>query len=938
MRNERVCCVYCSAFRNSLHDRRSGVYARIPMDVSARLEQHGKSDRELGRLIHERVTRALPRGRKVLPATSISPKLGELRRGITTWWRKPARTHYLAALADLLGCDREDLVGAPTAQERSPFIDLPEIPASAAHSPAPLYGGTTLGDLATRFLDAREAVWLIVPDGCGKSLVVREAKRTRPDVVAKTVQSLAQAEAHFAGERPLLLEVERPSPDTDDRARAVLPAGRTAICVLAPFDPPPSFANCFQVLVPALGIDWRARLLAWINAHLDEARRVPAEDWTDWLEAVDPHGVVVGTPGDLLALLACASRHGVPTNKTRLDELARKIIAGRCAALSGTLPWLGHFGAKGFEAMVRARFEATAQRRALSLEAWARILPAEWSPSPEPVRMAELFERLATERSTSARDRTREAIADLQARATPTAAIEQLRSAGLLATTPDGGLEPSPTWVRDAFELACVEQMLNEGDPTRWGPPCADVSRRVVVDTALDRATPKTLVRLAREVLNREPIALGQVAATEAIFAAVGRRVAQGWEPLPTQVEPLQALGLRQWQLLSTLPAIPTHQRHIPLTRRLDREAPEHCARWHAEAWAFTVSVPVPAGDDDYDWRFAGWKRPLRFADLPVYLPTLALPMSHRGSDSNYSAPTPRGPRGFPLTPSERRAYLPFVEIARELLARVVDTELPDPVPITLLVPSLLIARERGWDLRPSHVRLLFGTRALDVLFALLPESHDDWSTLGPWLWEAVTRSGVFGSPATLDDLWQFDRRLFVVVARHLPLDQLIGACPNLPAADLLEELRRVRSPEDVGRLLRSHLEGAVNEPGHLEEHALRALLEALDERDLDVLVRCASDRFGLGILAAARVWAVDADQALRETVAASEADDGSRLYAWLMGAPEGHWAPLLDVIAAHPTRASLRWLADHLPVGGPLAARMFAVWRAQASMAVAWR
>lgn len=111
----------------------------------------------------------------------------------------------------------------------------------------------------------------------------------------------------------------------------------------------------------------------------------------------------------------------------------------------------------------------------------------------------------------------------------------------------------------------------------------------------------------------------------------------------------------------------------------------------------------------------------------------------------------------------------------------------------------------------------------------------------------------------------------------------------------------------------------------------IRALVASLDERDLDVLVRCASDRVGLGILATARVWALDADYALRETRAASEAGGGPRLRAWLVGAPEEQWAPLLDVIAAHPRRALLRRLAERIPVGGPLAVRLFDVWRAQA-------
>jgi hypothetical protein len=898
------------------------------MDVPSRLREFGKSDRALAQLVHDRVARAHPR--RVLPATSIGPKLGLLRRGVVTWWRNPSHAAYLTALADLLRCDPEDLVGATTAPvEPSPFLDFPELPAAAAQSPAPLYRGATLGDLAAQVLDARQVVWLIVPDGGGKSLAVRHAQRARPDRAAATVRTLAQAEALLAGDRPLLVEVERPAPFTDDRA--ALPAGRSAVCVLAPFDPPTALARLFLVREPELGPDWRARMLAWANAHLDEPRRIDAEGWTDWLEAFDPDGAAVRTPGDLLALLACASRQGVPTNRTRLETLARSIVAGRCAALGREHRWLGRFGEEGFGALVRARFEERALRRPLATEAWARLLPAEWTPSPEPGRAAELIDRLANERAPKAREKARAELTELHARAAPAVAIEQMRSAGLLAAARDGGLEPSPTWVRDALEGACVAAMLGAGDPTRWGTPSADLSRRAVVDAALDKASPPVLVGLAREVTDREAVVLGEVAATEALFAAVGRRLYQGWRPTREQCEPLQRLGQRQWSLLSTLPSTPTVQGRIPLTRRLDREDTAHCARWYTEAWAFTVGVPAPTGDDaPYDWRFAGWKRALRIADLAGDLPVMSFPMSPVGPGSEWHAPTARGPRGFPLTPSERRAYLPFAELALELLGRASDEGPPDRVPLALQVPTLLMALDRGWGLSASQVGDLFRTRALDLLFALRPETHDVWRTLGPSLWAPLA---VGNDPWTLDRLWGVDRRLFDVVAAQLPFDALRAACPTLPGTDVIDALRALRPARDVQRLLRTHLESAINEPFRLDERVLRAIIGTLDERDLDVLARCAGDGFSLGLLAAARVWELDRDRATSETRGALEAGDGARSYAWLIGAPRDAWSLLLDLlVAASPTPATLRWLAERIGVGGPLAPRMFEVWRAHRS------
>jgi hypothetical protein len=903
------------------------------MDVPTRLREFGKSDRALAQLIHDRVAPA--RHRRVLPATSIAPKLGLLRRGIDTWWRNADHADYLTVLADLLRCDPEDLVSKSDAPvEPSPFLDFPELPAAAAQSPAPLYRGATLGDLVWQALDARRVVWLIVPDGGGKSLAVRHAALARPDLVAVTVRTLAQAETHLAGDRPLLIEIERPAPLADERAAAALPAGRSTVCVLAPFDPPAALSPRFLVRLPELGPDWRARMLAWTNAHLDEPRRIDAEKWTDWLEAFDPDGDAVRTPGDLLALLACASRQGIPTSKTRLQTLARTIVAGRCAALGREHRWLGRFGEEGFGALVRARFEGQALRWPLAGDEWARLLPAAWAPTPDPARAADLIDRLANERAPKAREKARADLLELHARAAPAAAIEQIRHAGLLATARDGTLEPSPAWVRDALERTGADAMLEAGDPAQWGTPSADLSRRAVVDAALDAAAPTMLVRLAREVTGRETVALGEVAATEALFAAVGRRLLRGWRPTREQTEPLQRLGERQWSLLATLPSTPTVQQRIPLTRRLDREDDEHCARWHAEAWAFTVYVPAPEADDaPYDWRFAGWRRALKITDLAVDLPVMSLPMSPVGPGSDWRAPEPRGPQGFPLTPSERRVYLPFAELALELLGRASDEELPGDVPLALQAPTVLVAQERGWALTLALVESLFGSRGFDLLFALRPETHDAWMTLGPWLWAPLARAAVGGNPWTLNRLWGIDRRLFHVVAAHLAFDEFHSACPTLPSADVLEAIRALRPPEDVERLLRTHLEAAINEPFRLDEQVLQAIIEALDERDLDVLARCASDGFTLGLLAAARVWEIDAERATHETRSAIEVEDDVRLYAWLVGSPYDSWSRLVDLLAAAPsTPATLRWLAERINVSGPLAPRMFEVWRARRS------
>ncbi len=897
------------------------------VDVKKRIERTGASNDELARRVMEYVAKG-PGYEHRVSARSLGAKIGELARGTETWWRSPKQANYLDALARELECDRDDLVAPIEARRPQPVIvEFPELAVEALAPLAPLYGEQALSDIVAAQLGTGGFSWLVVPDGGGKSLALEFLRRVRIDVVTMSAHTLYEVSERIDANRRTAIDLDRPDARTDNLLVRRLREAKS-VCVLAPFPPPTALVGIVRAFALQLQSDWRQRLFSWLNAQHPENKRLDAKEWEIFLEHFDPDLVRVVTPADLLSLLGCAFSLGIPTSKTKYGELARRAVAARVQQSGPGAPWLSRHGAAAFEALVRQRFESVAWRSSLPDDAWATLLRPEHCPAPDGKQLRALSERVKLG-AKSARDAKTigDEIAELASRADSMTAIASLRASGLFARTADGSLEPSPTWVRDALEGERADLLVAEGSIEQLGRVCADVSRRPLMDAALLRLPPPKLVQLIVRALAEVEATLGVVATIEALFEAAGHRMHEGWTPTNEQLPTLRALGLRQWQLLRALPSLPATQQHLPLTRRSVREGDGRSAEWLAAAWRFTLTVPlVEPATVEFDWRFAGWKRPLTFADLAEHLPFPYLAV-YAPSPNGHASVIP-GFDARPLSREERRLHLPLAELGRELLERVTDSSIGDNIPLGLFAPALLVARTKGWRFARQHLESLFDSRVLDVLFAWVPEEDDEWTGLAPWFW-SMWRDEMPNEKRTLDYLLKLDMRLVRVLVRNLSSASLVDGCPVFPPprlVDLLHDLGRAEVVRDIAhRSLRAIINAAFPRPSTEE---LSKMIALVGDEDLDVLVECATDAYWFGVQAAARVWELDADRALQALQLALTHAEATRAYAWLVSAPKLQWERVLDAIDAAPSAAgAVRWLSDSLSQAEGLAPRMFEAW-----------
>lgn len=189
----------------------------------------------------------------------LGAKLGELGRGVSTWWR--GRPDRVEALQALTGFDAGELVAALVQRTRgrwsfpefstlAPLDLLDELPADLGASfpldPAPF--APSLDDWMQRALPpsrqfnrpfALEGVnWLTVPPGCGRGLLVARLQAVGSvDVVA--ADTLEDAVATASGNRPLVLAPRRAVKQDDMEALIRLDPERPVLVVSASACPSP---------------------------------------------------------------------------------------------------------------------------------------------------------------------------------------------------------------------------------------------------------------------------------------------------------------------------------------------------------------------------------------------------------------------------------------------------------------------------------------------------------------------------------------------------------------------------------------------------------------------------------------------------------------------------------------------------------------------------
>lgn len=846
-------------------------------------------------------------------AEAIAAKLGLLKKGDSTWWRNHHQA--AAALAELLGCDIEELLSSPTSTASEiAFAEFPALrPLSLNEDPCFLSSHGWLGAFAARLLQQGRHAWIVASPGSGKTLAIETVRLGySTQVCAVTTRTLSEAVGEAKSGLPLLVEVEFTDAATDDVALVELTRRRTNTCILAPFRRPTSSSDRehrWQDTTWEPEEGWRERLVRWVQGRLPDPDTLDVGEFLDWLTAIDPSGTMTATPGELLPLLAWTYRHGPPKKRTKLSTLADE-WHGLVFAASRQHPWLQHHGRRAVHGLLRRRIENLDLRRSpLPIEIWANLLPSEVTPSVPGDEIRRQLDAVAKGRS--ALDRQKKAAEASAALSTskPLEAIHLLAEHGILRTQSDGQLDIFPTWARVALERQVFFEAIKSGDSKTWGLWEVDESRRLAVDGALDEVSPRELLGLAPKVLREPEAELHTVAAIEALFSACGRRMLQGWEPTEEHVPILQELGLRQMkQLAGIFDVVEFHDEPpLPLTRRSSSYDDAWRAQWLAEAWMFSLKVPprefVPR---EARWHLPGWVRDLSLAE-PLHLPFPPVMPRESAADTPY--------------------YLRWIGALREVLGRCVDDQPPERLTYAFLPWLFIDGPARGWNPTQEHYRDLCGSRAAGITGSLLDrEPREVQIRAVAALWPLLVTQGGSNPVQGLLQLGHADQKLADLVATTIPtnvfeqdlgsarLDRAIGS--HLKA--LPQRLRRSTMIVVARQIRTSGIHGPLD-----FEH----FLTDFGAEDTDILVEFAAERFQLGHEAAKRVWSLDPERALAESRAALVQKEDERAGGWFLSAPRAAEQDLLDLIEAHgkrPIRWAARWLARMLPVAGKEAPRVY--------------
>lgn len=866
------------------------------LDLAAALEAKRLSDREAGAEVLA-LWKRRARLSKYPTAESIAAKLGKLKKGDSTWWVN--QPDALACLAELLRCNPADLI--PAESRRHSAIGFREFPELAellpGQDPCAVRGDVGwLGSFADAVLQQGDHAWVVAGAGAGKTLAV-EVLRARHGarIAAVTSRRLYDAVRGAKEKLPLLVEVESPDEATDHGALVELTKRHTSVCILSPFRRPLTGVgdSGWTEFAWSMDRDWRERFLRWAQPRLRKPEDLDIDAVLDWLEAVDPRGVLFQTPGHLLPVLARAYRSELPRGSNALRDLGREALAQLLGA--DTRSWVRREGQSAVEHLLLSRLEnLDVALSPLPARRWVELLP----PSPQ---------GKASEHRTAPKKRAKVAAPDDDGLQAPAASsvVAVLEDVGVLKTSQNGDLDLAP-WVRTGIEREAIMARI-KSDRLEWSAWAVDASRRDAVDDALDTLSPSDLVIAAQTALAADPKAFTTVAALEALFSALGRRMIDAaWEPPDAALPVLQELGKRQLALLAALPNVGTIRPLLPLTRHRPNQSEVCQAQWIAEAWTFSFAVKAPRGlASDPSWTLPGWSSDLRLSNAPRDL----LPIA------------------FAETPDDAVTYGRLLVAAREAVRACSDTSVADDIAYLLFPWVVIDGRERGWSIGEKGGALLVGSKLGNIIGELLksePKQVRRDAVVVAWNGALAERSG---NPLyAMERLRDSAPVLADVLLAELPPEMFAAAfTPKvIEQADFTGRLDVL--PPPLLRALLLAVADFVRSAGK-PIHELADAVRALGQGDVDLLVEFAADKYNVGITATARVWELDPDRALHQTNAALKARHDSEAYAWFYSAPRARYAALLDALeeaAASSASWATRWLAEVLPVAGLEAPRVF--------------
>lgn len=578
---------------------------------------------------------------------SLETQIGKLDKGEITWWTN--HVEVAKALGALLNLSLQDLGlhGNANAKFQFSFSEFPGLKPLDLRREKPWQLGEAVADEKpkedrlskptldewlnpepTQWQPPYEHHWLYMADALEKRLFTQHLATTSPYRVVFT-RTLEAASAELENVKPLILVVDGVVSEEDFKVLG-LRHKYAGLLVIAPVPIPreTSYSESWmesirweRLSLPdeqrrrldqanpervkgwtwTLKPDWRTALLQWVEKRLNRQEAdtlFDAQSLCQWLERFDPLGQWFDTPSDVLQL--CASAHAHPHTKLPKPNDAE---AGRKLT---QLLFSDKFSKRSdqLQQWAVARWDRLelAWQGSLPKKDWLSLLPINQLPPS-----VEAVHAIASAKTAHERKKAADLVVDQLRAGNP----DVLETSELLKDGATGQLDfAHPTLVRLIVRDMLMRQIA-EGPTSPWGRACFDPDRSMLVDAALDVISMATLMQAVQKLLLEDTdmvnaTSAAALAASEALFVAIGRRIANReviqdkFIPLLSQLAETVIGRLDIEMSAFILP--------VPWSRLI--ESPEQQLAWIGACWAWSLQIKAPnklADGWPPNWLFPGW-------------------------------------------------------------------------------------------------------------------------------------------------------------------------------------------------------------------------------------------------------------------------------------------------------------------------------------------
>jgi len=263
--------------------------------------------------------------------------------------------------------------------------------------------------------------------------------------------------------------------------------------------------------------DWRSRLLTWVEAYLNRHEvdtLFTEQEMKRWLDSFDPQGEWFCTATDMMQLCRVGHYPGKKLPASNDATAGSKLVASLFSKETPSLSF-----------QVKQLAEVRWQRRELP---WQGSMPLQTWLSLAPTSTAMVtrddLSQIAQGKTAQARKESADRVACLLETGNPAA----LLASGLLKQGERGLFDFQNRTLACLVVRDSLMQQITCEPLTSWALACFDHERRPLVDAALDAVTVANLAEVADHLHQEASDSAAVIAATEALFMAVARRIAQG--------------------------------------------------------------------------------------------------------------------------------------------------------------------------------------------------------------------------------------------------------------------------------------------------------------------------------------------------------------------------------------------------------------------------